>query len=72
MKNSLDNIFGILCLFGIKLVIYELFEPNPEYNDTFDDLISVKMDQIKLFFLKPTIQLEEFMKTPQGLGSMWD
>ncbi len=72
LNSALDTSFEIFCLFGIKLVINELFEPKPEYDNTFDNLMSEKMDQIKSFFLKPTIQAEEFMKNPQGIPSMWE
>lgn len=72
LDETLNRDFGILCLFGIKLVINELFDPKPEYNNTFDELIIEKIKLVKSFFLKPTIQAEEYMKNPQGLPSMWE
>ncbi len=72
VKSTLDTPFGVLSFFGIKLVINGIFEPKPEYDNAFDDIISKYLEQIRSFFLKPSIQAEEFMKNPQGLGGMWN
>lgn len=78
IKNGLNNIketlsedFGIFCLFGIKLVINEFFECKQAFDNKYDNLIYEKIELIKNFFLKPTIQLEEYMKNQEGLPSMW-
>ena len=78
VKNGFNNIektltgdFGIYCLFGIKLVINELFKTKQEYDKKYDILIYEKIESINSFFLEPTIQLEEYMKNQEGLPSMW-